>query len=250
MAKLTPLAKGLIAVTILSVTAAAAWQLGIKDLVSGDSPTAPEGREGTLGVFGGDKTDASAPLGSKSNPLKVSIVSFHGYAPALVANGNSLTTQPGSIFAQNGVNVEFIIQDDIPTLTTIFEAETAHCAWRTSDFWAQEHPNLRNAGHDARAIMIVDNTQGADAVIADTWVSMGDKDAANRHNMLAPYQVNDALMAHADKDAIFMHCLPAHREEEVTSSVMDGPQSVVFDEAENRLHAQKAVLAWCLGALN
>ena len=91
---------------------------------------------------------------------------------------------------------------------------------------------------------------GADAVIADTWVSMGDKDAANRHNMLAPYQVNDALMARADKDAIFMHCLPAHREEEVTSSVMDGPQSVVFDEAENRLHAQKAVLAWCLGALN
>ena len=91
---------------------------------------------------------------------------------------------------------------------------------------------------------------GADAVFADTWVSMGDKDAANRHNLLAPFQVNDRLMGLADKDAIFMHCLPAHREEEVTHSVMDGPQSVVFDEAENRLHAQKAVLAWCMGALS
>ena len=91
---------------------------------------------------------------------------------------------------------------------------------------------------------------GADAVFADTWVSMGDKDAANRHDLLAPFQVNDRLMGLADKDAIFMHCLPAHREEEVTNSVMDGPQSVVFDEAENRLHAQKAVLAWCMGALS
>ena len=91
---------------------------------------------------------------------------------------------------------------------------------------------------------------GVNAVFADTWVSMGDKDAENRHNMLAPFQVNDALMAQADENAIFLHCLPAHREEEVTSSVMDGPQSVVFDEAENRLHAQKAVLAWCMGALS
>ncbi|MGB1155545.1 MAG: ornithine carbamoyltransferase [Alphaproteobacteria bacterium] len=94
-----------------------------------------------------------------------------------------------------------------------------------------------------------DAVRGADAVFADTWVSMGDTDAENRHNMLAPFQVNDALMAQADPKAIFMHCLPAHREEEVTSAVMDGPQSVVFDEAENRLHAQKAVLAWCMGAL-
>ena len=95
-----------------------------------------------------------------------------------------------------------------------------------------------------------DAVAGADAVFADTWVSMGDKDAANRHNLLAPFQVNDRLMSLADKDALFLHCLPAHRNEEVTNSVMDGPQSVVFDEAENRLHAQKAVLAWCLGALS
>jgi ornithine carbamoyltransferase len=87
---------------------------------------------------------------------------------------------------------------------------------------------------------------GADLVVADTWVSMGHDDAAARRRLLAPYRVDRALMAKAKKDALFMHCLPAHREEEVTNEVMDGPQSVVWDEAENRLHAQKAILAWCL----
>lgn len=86
---------------------------------------------------------------------------------------------------------------------------------------------------------------GAHAVVADTWVSMGQSGAEERKALLAPYQVNDALMALADPKAIFMHCLPAHRGEEVTDSVMDGKQSVVFDEAENRLHAQKAILLWC-----
>lgn len=87
---------------------------------------------------------------------------------------------------------------------------------------------------------------GADLVVTDTWVSMGDKDAGTRHNMLVPYRVDDALMAQADPDALFMHCLPAHRGEEVLDSVLDGPQSVVWDEAENRLHVQKAILSWCL----
>ncbi|WP_034490763.1 ornithine carbamoyltransferase [Afifella pfennigii] len=86
----------------------------------------------------------------------------------------------------------------------------------------------------------------ADCLVTDTWVSMGDDEGARRHNLLKPYQVNERMMECAKKDAIFMHCLPAHRGEEVTASVIDGPQSVVFDEAENRLHAQKAILAWCL----
>lgn len=91
--------------------------------------------------------------------------------------------------------------------------------------------------------------EGADLLVADTWVSMHDAPSARerRHNLLRPYQINDELMAQAKPDALFMHCLPAHREEEVTNSVMDGPQSVIFDEAENRLHAQKAVMRWCLG---
>jgi ornithine carbamoyltransferase len=88
---------------------------------------------------------------------------------------------------------------------------------------------------------------GADCVVADTWISMGVEANVNRHNMLAPYRVDERLMAHAKPDAIFMHCLPAKRGEEVTAGVIDGPQSVVWDEAENRLHAQKGILAWCLG---
>ena len=89
---------------------------------------------------------------------------------------------------------------------------------------------------------------GADCVVTDVWVSMGDADADRRRQLLQPYQVDEALMARAAPDAVFMHCLPAHRGDEVTAGVIDGPQSVVFDEAENRLHAQKAILAWCLEA--
>ena len=91
---------------------------------------------------------------------------------------------------------------------------------------------------------------GAEAVVSDCWVSMGDIDEGRRQTLLAPYQINARLMAAAHKDAIFMHCLPAHRGEEVTDEVIDGRQSVVFDEAENRLHAQKGILAWCLGAVD
>jgi len=91
--------------------------------------------------------------------------------------------------------------------------------------------------------------KNADLVVTDTWVSMHDSQSARerRHTQLRPYQVNDELMAAAKPDALFMHCLPAHRDEEVTSEVMDGPRSVIFDEAENRLHAQKAILRYCLG---
>jgi ornithine carbamoyltransferase len=87
---------------------------------------------------------------------------------------------------------------------------------------------------------------GADCVATDTWISMGVEANVNRHNILAPYRVDERLMAHAKPDAIFMHCLPAKRGEEVTAGVIDGPQSVVWDEAENRLHAQKGILVWCL----
>ena len=87
---------------------------------------------------------------------------------------------------------------------------------------------------------------GADLVVTDTWVSMGDADAGTRHNLLAPYRVDETLMAGADDDALFMHCLPAHRGDEVSVAVIDGPRSVVWDEAENRLHVQKAILTWCL----
>jgi ornithine carbamoyltransferase len=109
--------------------------------------------------------------------------------------------------------------------------------------WAKEASADIQYGEDPETAVV-----GADCVITDTWVSMGDEDAAGlHHNLLKPYQVNAALMARAAAGAIFMHCLPAHRGEEVTDEVIDGPCSVVWDEAENRLHAQKAILEWCMG---
>jgi ornithine carbamoyltransferase len=110
--------------------------------------------------------------------------------------------------------------------------------------WARSSGAAIHLGHDPEEAVA-----GADCVVADTWVSMGDKDGVRRHNLLRPYQVNARLMGLASPDAVFMHCLPAHRGEEVTDEVMDGPQSVVFDEAENRLHAQKGILAWCFNAI-
>jgi len=91
--------------------------------------------------------------------------------------------------------------------------------------------------------------RGAHLVVTDTWVSMGDADGARKRRLLEPYRVDARLMELAAADALFMHCLPAHRGEEVTAEVIDGPRSVVFDEAENRLHVQKAILAWCLGEI-
>jgi ornithine carbamoyltransferase len=106
--------------------------------------------------------------------------------------------------------------------------------------WAASSDLVRFGTDPERAV------KDADCVVTDTWVSMGDDNATKRRTLLKPYQVNKALMGLAAKDAIFMHCLPAHRGDEVTDEVIDGPQSVVFDEAENRLHAQKAILAWAL----
>jgi ornithine carbamoyltransferase len=108
--------------------------------------------------------------------------------------------------------------------------------------WAQQE--------GGRVTLTVDPAEavaGADCVVTDTWISMGVEASVNRRNLLAPYRVDEQLMAHAKPDAIFMHCLPAKRGQEVTAGVIDGPQSVVWDEAENRLHAQKGILAWCLG---
>ena len=107
--------------------------------------------------------------------------------------------------------------------------------------WAKNNNAKISLGHDPQAAV-----KDVDCVVTDTWISMGDDDNENLHNQFAPYQVDSAMMALAKDDALFMHCLPAHRNEEVSDEVIDGPQSVVFDEAENRLHAQKAILAYCM----
>jgi len=108
--------------------------------------------------------------------------------------------------------------------------------------WAKQSGAAIEIGHEPEQAVAE-----ADCVVTDTWISMGDRDGERRHNLLKPYQVNARLMACAKPDAIFMHCLPAHRGDEVTDEVIDGPQSVVFDQAENRLHVQKAIMLWLLG---
>ena len=112
-------------------------------------------------------------------------------------------------------------------------------------------PLLAWAGREGGRVQVTTDPQeavtGADCVVTDTWISMGVEANVNRHNMLAAYRVDERLMAQAKPDAIFMHCLPVKRGEEVTAGVVDGPQSVVWDEAENRLHVQKGILAWCFG---
>jgi ornithine carbamoyltransferase len=116
----------------------------------------------------------------------------------------------------------------------------------------QFQPKAEDLAHGG-AVEVTDDLEravrGADCVVSDAWVSMGDVDHMARVEAFAPYQVGEALMALAAPDAVFLHCLPAHRGEEVTAAVIDGPRSLVWDEAENRIHAQKSILAWCFGAI-
>jgi len=119
--------------------------------------------------------------------------------------------------------------------------------------YAPDRVDLARAAEAQGRVEVSDDPRaavaGADLVMADTWVSMGDQDAEARLAALEPFQVDEPLMSGAAPDALFMHCLPAHRGEEVTDAVIDGPRSVVWDEAENRIHAQKSILAWCFEAI-
>jgi len=166
-----------------------------KGYIKGEAPVATQDGNGIVtGSVGGGE---SSQVGTASSPLKVSLVSFHGYAPALYANGNSLTTQPGSIFATKGVNVEFLVQDNVPTSTEVFGSGTAHCVWRTSDFWAQEQPNLRESKFDGKAIMVVDNTQGADAIIAKDQSIKSIEDLADHKVALLQYTPSHGMLVDA-----------------------------------------------------
>jgi ornithine carbamoyltransferase len=155
---------------------------------------------------------------------------IRGRKLAWVGDGNNMATSLIHAAVQFGFRLDLACPAELQPSPKVLQ-------------WAAERQGQINVTADP-ALAAAD----ADCLITDTWVSMGMKDAERRHRILAPYQVNAALMQKAAKDAIFMHCLPAHRGEEVTADVIDGPQSVVFDEAENRLHAQKAILAWCFGA--
>lgn len=245
MARLTPMAKGLLALIILGGAGALAWNFGLKEMVSPRQQAASGGQAADSGVKPGVKSaliprSVSGPLGSAGNPLRVSIVSFHGYAPALVANGNSLTTQPGSIYAGKGVNVEFVIQDDIPTLSTIFESNTAQCAWRTSDSWAQEQPNLRNAGGDGRAIIVVDNTQGADAIITRDPSIQRIEDLAGKSVALLQYTPSHGLTI----DALENSALSARKRESVKYVYVNADEGTAGVRAALESGSVDAAVLW------
>ena len=151
-----------------------------------------------------------------------------GRAVAWSGDGNNMATSWIHAAAQFGFELRLATPAELPPPSDVME-------------WARARGARVHVTADP-----VEAVSGADCVVTDVWISMGDADAADHHNLLAPYRVDGALMRHARDDAIFMHCLPAHRGEEVTAEVIDGPQSAVWDEAENRLHAQKGILLWAL----
>jgi ornithine carbamoyltransferase len=161
-------------------------------------------------------------LQEKKGPLAGKVVAWIG-------DGNNVATSWVHAAVRFGFTLRVACPVELSPRQRLFE-------------WAQ-----REGGRVRLTAEPMEAVASADCVVTDTWISMGAKASANRHNMLAPYRVDERLMAYAKPDAIFMHCLPAKRGEEVTAGVIDGPHSAVWDEAENRLHAQKGILAWCLG---
>ena len=175
-------------------------------------------------------TDASHPC-----QIMADIMTFQehrgsiaGRTVAWVGDGNNVTTSWIHAAVQFGFTLKLGCPDSLQPDAGVLA-------------WAKE-----NGGDIVLADTAQEAVEGVDLVTTDTWVSMGDKDAGRRTQVLMPFRVDAALMAHAASDALFMHCLPAHRGEEVTEEVIDGDQSVIWDEAENRLHAQKGILSWCL----
>lgn len=195
MARLTPFSKFLIAAIAVGGAGAVAYNM-IKNRGGDDAPAAQVASVAGAAAPAGQPYVASTGKGNGPD-IKLGINSFHGFAGGLVANGNSLRTKPGSIFDKAGLDLEFVIQDDIPTLDTVFTSGSAQCTWRTSDFWAQEQPNLRNAGLDARAIMVVDNTQGADAIVARDPSIRRIEDLAGKKVALLQYTPGHGLLIDA-----------------------------------------------------
>ena len=188
-------------------------------------------RHATIPVING-LTDRSHPC-----QLMADVMTFEelkgpiaGRTIAWTGDGNNMTLT----WAQAAARFGFALRIASPPELALPEDDLAWARGEGADIFTTTNP--------------AEAAEGADCVVTDTWVSMGDAQAERRQRLLDPYRVDEALMRRAADDAIFLHCLPAHREEEVSAGVMYGPQSAVWDEAENRLHAQKAILAWCLGA--
>ena len=154
--------------------------------------------------------------------------SIAGRTVAWVGDGNNVTTSWIHAAVRFGFTLKIACPDSLQPDVGVLA-------------WAKE-----NGGDIEMSASAEDAVKGVDLVTTDTWISMGDKNPEMRRQVLLPFRVDEALMSHAATDALFMHCLPAHRGDEVTDEVIDGSQSVIWDEAENRLHAQKGILSWCL----
>src|SRR5437660_9956540 len=187
-------------------------------------------RHATVPVING-LTDSSHPcqimadvmtLQEKKGPVADTVVAWSG-------DGNNVAVSWVHAAVRFGFDLRLACPEALPPPSAVLD-------------WAQREGGRVHLPREPDAAVA-----GADCVVTDTWVSMGVEANISRHNLLAPYRVDERLMAKAKPDAIFMHCLPAKRGEEVTAAVIDGPQSVVWDEAENRLHVQKGILAWCIG---
>lgn len=157
----------------------------------------------------------------RQGPIKGRVVAWSG-------DGNNMATSWIHAAVQFGFELRLACPPELPPPADVVA-------------WAKER-----GGRIGVTSEVDQAVKGADCVVTDVWVSMGEHEPTNQHNLLRPYQVDERVMSLAKKDAIFMHCLPAHRGEEVTAAVIDGPQSAAWDEAENRLHAQKGILAWCM----
>jgi ABC-type nitrate/sulfonate/bicarbonate transport system substrate-binding protein/outer membrane protein OmpA-like peptidoglycan-associated protein len=213
--------KVMLAMMILAVSCAGAWHLGLKDLVAGSAGDAPApSTDATAAAPAGNgsgNTKSAKAIGTAGNPLKVSIVSWHGYAPGLVANGNSLTTQPGSIYEKEGLQLEFLLQDDLPPTPQLFGGGIAQCAWRTIDFFAQEQPALRDNKLDARVVMVVDNSRGSDAIIAKGDIGSVEDLAGKRvgltqftpSHMVTLHAIEQSLLTERKKKTIQLKFLPS-----------------------------------------
>lgn len=242
MATPTPALKALIGVVVVGGLAAAGWHLGYKPyaaksaaanqpavVAQAGAPAAPAVVSMALvgGIIGGvapapktggfslpsltGKSAAGGAIGTPGNPLKISFLSFHGYAPGLIANGGAMETKGGSINERNGVNVKFNMQDDFPDLTTIWESGSGHCTVRTSDFWAQIQPNLRNTNHDGKVVMLLSNTRGGDAIIARNPAIRSVEDLAGKSVALLQYTPSHGLVI----DAIENSSLSAKKKQSV-----------------------------------
>jgi ornithine carbamoyltransferase len=187
-------------------------------------------RHATVPVING-LTDKTHPCQIMADIMtfEESVGPIKGRTVAWVGDGNNVAASWMQAAAKFGFELRVACPDELAPSDDIV------------DWVRREKANVTVMTDPAKAV------RGVDCIVTDTWVSMGDTDSARRKQLLKPYSVDAALMAKAAKGAIFMHCLPAYRGNEVTEDVLEGPQSVVFDEAENRLHAQKAILAWCLG---